>query len=221
MFTTASTAKYAYLYVAQPLKKDTASFCLACIGTNNKFTAQQVLQRWDYIYTELTKRGVKIVSFAADGGSRLIRAMRVTSTLSTTDSLLPMDINRCLNCTEMPAILNSWTCTKTVPSLLCVQDIVHIAVKLKARILKPSIVLPLGIFLATSSHFQMLVKLYGKDQHGLRARDLDHRDKQNFDVVGHIINASQLLNEIPDAVGTTCYVNVMRSGQKFKSRGKN
>ena len=69
MFTTASTAKYAYLYVAQPLKKDTASFCLACIGTNNKFTAQQVLQRWDYIYTELTKRGVKIFSFAADGDS--------------------------------------------------------------------------------------------------------------------------------------------------------
>ena len=105
------------------------------------------------------KRGVQVVSFAADGDSRLMRA---TLSLSTTDSLLTMNLNRSLNCVDMPSILNSWTCMKNVPLIFCVQDEVHIGVKLKARILKPSIVLPLGSFLATSSHFQMLVKLHGK-----------------------------------------------------------
>ena len=49
LFKTVDIAKYAYLYVVQPLKKDTPSFCLLCVGTNNKFTAQEVLQRWKYI----------------------------------------------------------------------------------------------------------------------------------------------------------------------------
>ena len=57
----------------------------------------------------------------------------------------------------------------------------------------------------------MIVNLYGKVQHGLRVRDLDHRDKQNFDAVKHIIKACHLLENIPDAVGTTSYISVMKS----------
>ena len=34
MFQTASVAKYAYIYVVQPLKQSTPSFCLACLGTD-------------------------------------------------------------------------------------------------------------------------------------------------------------------------------------------
>ena len=95
--------------------------------------------------------------------------------------------------------------------MLCIQDIVHVGVKLKARLLKPSIVLPLGSFIATSSHLHMLLKLCGKDQHGLRHSDLNHKDKQNFDAVENIIRASSLLDMMPDAEGTKCYVNVMSS----------
>ena len=42
--------------------------------------------------------------------------------------------------------------------------------------------------------------LHSKDTHGLRRRDIDHRDKQNFDAVEHIISASSLLDNIPDAL---------------------
>ena len=56
-----------------------------------------------------------------------------------------------------------------------------------------------------------MVKLHGKDKHGLRERDLDHRDKQNFNAVERIIKASHLLDKIPDAAGTSCYVNLMKS----------
>ena len=210
MFATSTIAKYAYVYVVQSLQEGAPSFCLACIGSDNKFSAYEILMRWKYIHDELAKRGVKIINFAADGDSRLLRAMCVALHMST-DPLLELNPNKCLDSVDVPTMLQHWIYTKHIPSILCVQDIVHIGVKLKARFLKPSVVLPLGLYVATSSHLQILVKLFGKDQHGLRSRDLDHRDKQNFDAVEHIIKASNLLTNMPDALGTRCYIEVMSS----------
>ena len=45
MFHSAAKAKYAYVYMAQPLSLNAPAFCLACIGSDNKFTAQHVLLR--------------------------------------------------------------------------------------------------------------------------------------------------------------------------------
>ena len=33
-------AKYAFVYTAQPLCQNVPAFCLACLGTNNKFTTE-------------------------------------------------------------------------------------------------------------------------------------------------------------------------------------
>ena len=60
------------------------------------------------------------------------------------------------------------------------QDVVHLAVKLKARLLSPSVVLPFGGFLAGAHHLQLVQKSYGKDLHGMQAKDLDHKDCQNY-----------------------------------------
>ena len=105
MFQTVSITKYAYMYVVKPLKESTPSFCLACLGTDNKFTAQVILQRWAYIYNELKKRDVKIISFAADGDSHLMCAMRITLPLLTLEPLLEMSINKALKCFEVPKLL--------------------------------------------------------------------------------------------------------------------
>ena len=94
-----TVAKYAYVYMAQPLKEGVPSFCLACIGSDNKFSATDVLQRWKYINKELSLRGVRVVNFAADGDSRLMRAMRVTThlisgnnDLSLNNETTPLDL---------------------------------------------------------------------------------------------------------------------------------
>ncbi len=39
MFETGSIAKYAYTYAAQPLQEGAPSFCICCVGTDNKFIA--------------------------------------------------------------------------------------------------------------------------------------------------------------------------------------
>ena len=49
MFRSTPLAKYAYVYMAQPLCQGVPPFCLACMGTDNKFTAQHVMLRWKYI----------------------------------------------------------------------------------------------------------------------------------------------------------------------------
>ena len=45
-------AKYAFVYMAQPLADNVPAFCLACLGTNNKFDFQLVQKRWSHILLE-------------------------------------------------------------------------------------------------------------------------------------------------------------------------
>lgn len=64
-------------------------------------------------------------------------------------------------------------------------------------------------FLACSTHFKILMSICSKAEHGLRAKDIDNKDKQNFAAVEHLIRATPLLKNMPDAFGTICYMNVM------------
>lgn len=74
-------AKYAFVYVAQPLKDGVPSFCLACMGTKNRFTSNEVLKRWKHITAEAKTRGITVASFGADGDSRELKSMKVSTQL--------------------------------------------------------------------------------------------------------------------------------------------
>jgi len=54
-------------------------------------------------------------------------------------------------------------------SVACIQDVVHVAVKLKNRLIKPYIVLLFGKYVTGVQ--QML----SKDQHGLREKDINYK----------------------------------------------
>ena len=62
MFNSASISKYAYTYMAQPLASNIPPLCLACLGSDQKFTAQHVLQRWQYIYSQCAERGIRVAT---------------------------------------------------------------------------------------------------------------------------------------------------------------
>ena len=85
----------------------------------------------------------------------------------------------------------------------------HIAVKLKCWLLKPSIVLPMGRYVAGVHHIRLVQTTFGKDIHGLRERAVDHKDKLNFDVVLNIIRCAVLLQNLPDALATKHYVEII------------
>ena len=54
----------------------------------------------------------------------------------------------------------------------------------------------MGRYVAGIQHLRMLQMSFGKDEHGLREKDIDHKDKQNYNAVLHIIRASHLLQNI-------------------------
>ena len=92
-----------------------------------------------------------------------------------------------------------------------IQDPVHLAVKVKSRLKKPSIILPLGRYLAGVHHPRLIQAMFGTGLHGMRARDLDHKDKQNYDAVVHIIvkSVEDLLVKVLDSDGTIAYLSVI------------
>ena len=212
-FQTGDVAKYAFVYMAQPLSDGVPAFCLACLGTNNKFTSDLVLKRWRYIFTECKKRGILVVSFGADGDSRELKAMQHSTKLSfsfqaSNYSASSLDLPPF----SIPTEWCTWFAMQNPTRVVYVQDTVHIGVKLKARLLKPSIVLPLGRFVAGVHHLHLVQCTFGKDKHGLRNKDVSHKDKQNVDAVEHLTSQSvlTLLSQIPDAQGTSAYLKLMK-----------
>ena len=210
MFATTTIAKYAYVYMVKPLGTyDVPAFCLSCFGTDNKFTAEQVVLRWKYILGECQKRGITVLTISSDGDTRLLTGMRVCTGLNDTSLNGLSDLVPKSTLSKVPPNWHSWFNLQRPTSVAFVQDTVHIAVKLKCRLLKPSIVLPMGSYVAGAHHLHMLQATIGKDCHGLRERDVDHKDKQNFDAVMHIIRAAPLLQSIPDAVATKVYIELV------------
>ena len=110
-FEVGKVAKHAFVYMAQSLIVGVPAFCLACLGTDNKFTANLVLQRWKYILSECTKHGILIVSFGADGDSRELSAMQKSVQLlckspSLESLILP------LNSLSVSSYWSSWFISK-------------------------------------------------------------------------------------------------------------
>ena len=112
----------------------------------------------------------------------------------------------------IPKEWHTWFAIKVCNGVSCVQDVVHLAVKLKARLLSSSIILPVGKFLAGIHHLRLIQQNFGKDVHNIRAKDIDHKDRQNYDAAMHITSSDvfKVLSEIPDARGTYTYLKVMR-----------
>ena len=105
-----------------------------------------------------------------------------------------------------------WFAVKNPSTISYVQDPVHVAVKLKASLIKPSIVLPLGYYAAGVHHLRMVHKTFNKDEHGLREWDINHRDKQNYEAVIRITSNSvfSLLGSVPDAKGNLAFLSTLK-----------
>lgn len=48
-------ASLVYIIMAQPLKQNVPPFVLSIFGTDNKFNADHVLNRWEFVEAELTR----------------------------------------------------------------------------------------------------------------------------------------------------------------------
>jgi len=65
-FEKGSVAKYTFVYMAQPLTIIGPLFCLACMGTDNKFNTNIFVKCWQYIHDQLKQKGIFLVSVGVD-----------------------------------------------------------------------------------------------------------------------------------------------------------
>ena len=211
-FSTAEIGKYVLVYMAQPLEENFPAYCLICAATDNRYNAELIIKCWKYIYDECLKHGIQVVSYGADGDSKQLRSMKLSTGLfkkSSTNSKTLVQISPSI---KIPEKWKSWFLLQNPSSIAYVQDTIHIAVKLKARLMRTSIILPFGNFIAGIHHLRIVQQAYGKGQHGLCEKDLNPVDQQNFDAVTRITSTStiQILESIPDAKGTQLVLDMIK-----------
>lgn len=98
-------------------------------------------------------------------------------------------------------------------SISFIQDIVHLATKLRNRLLKYSILLPMGSKLVSVSHLKMLINNVKKEIHGLVKSDICPDDRQNFDSFVKV-SSDRILDALKmyvvDSEGTVTYLKISR-----------
>jgi hypothetical protein len=78
------TSTFINVHMLQPLlntlsNQIPAPFLLSAYGISGTYTAEDVLDRWFWIYEEAKKKGVRILGFSTDCDSRYLRSMRIAS----------------------------------------------------------------------------------------------------------------------------------------------
>lgn len=92
-----------------------------------------------------------------------------------------------------------------------IQDPIHIATKLRNRMLKASIVMPMGKKQVSISHIKILIHNVPKDTHGLVASDIIPEDRQNY---GSFVKMtaprvlSALESHVIDSEATVMYLRI-------------
>lgn len=79
-----SKSTYVNVHVLQPLRNSLTDrilspFVLAAYGVDGKFTAEDVRNRWLWMYEQAKERGIRILGFATDADARYLRSMRLAS----------------------------------------------------------------------------------------------------------------------------------------------
>lgn len=86
-FNSECRANYAYVIMARPLNETAAPFCLSIYGTNNRFSNEDVINRWEFMKTVATEQGIEILGFSSDGDTRLLKTMLLQSICTSTSTI--------------------------------------------------------------------------------------------------------------------------------------
>lgn len=193
-------AHYVNVVMVQPLAR-VAPFCLLLYGSDNKNSAENVADRWEFIVEELRKVGITVVSVSSDSDPKFNSAMKRISKIGTKSNIFPK---------------RDWfSCGSIIRLPFCVQDHIHIATKLRNLLLKTLCspeMLPFGNYYIKIEHLHYLIK-NTKDKHMLTASTLDPEDRQNYSSVERMCNErviNLLKTQVKNSMGTATYLELLR-----------
>lgn len=139
----------------------------------------------------------EIVGISSDGDPRLLSCMKFS-----TQAMINQKSDNVLMNLDREQIISF------------VQDIIHLATKLRNRCLKFSIMLPMGDKLVSVSHLKMLLQNASKDTHCLVTSDINPYDRQNYASFENITEyrvLKALEKYVPDSEATVTYLKLSRS----------
>lgn len=147
------------------------------------------------MFDAAAKEGITIAGVSSDGDTILLSAM--------------------YNCTFQHVSHNwSWFHAELKPKFVNVQDSIHLLVKLRQKIVKPSDIMPMGnTNLASRGHLLSLISSVSKDHHKLTLTTIHVKDKMNFKSAQTLCAqevSTQLRKEIPNSEGTAVFLDMMR-----------
>ncbi|GAB0093294.1 hypothetical protein DMENIID0001_083760 [Sergentomyia squamirostris] len=201
---TISKSEYVYVVLAQPLVINAPPFLLMTFGTDNTFTSDDVLNRWNTLIEQLKSQNIDILGFSSDGDTRLLKAMKIkTGLFRPNPSLQP----------QLQAIKDF-----NLHAVPCVQDTLHIVNKLHNRLMKtshpkkpqPSV---MGHYRASRDDLLKMVEEVSKDQHLITKTDLDTSNGMNYTgakKLGTNRVISTLDSYVPESKSTQKYIWLMK-----------
>lgn len=200
-FSTATTSKFVNTIMAQPMA-NVPAFCLMIFGSDNRFNAMDVANRWLYITNELQKLNIIVINISSDSDPKYNCAMRKNSFLGNKS-------NEYTN-------VNWFSCGNNIERPFYSQDSTHIGTKLRSLFLKTIenlLKLPMGDYYIQVHHLEKLIKIVSKDVHRLTATTINPKDKMNFESVLKICDnriIDLLKKHVKGSDGTIMYLQIMK-----------
>lgn len=196
-------AGYVNVIMAQPLA-NVAPFCLMMFSSDNKYTADMVSKRWNFVRNELQKLKINVLCISSDSDPRYNSAMRKLSQLGHESNIF--------------GNANWFACGVSSKIPIFIQDAPHLMTKIRNLLLRTRFnpqKLKFGPrYSIQIRHLQKLIEIKSKTEHLLTLSDLYPEDKQNYPSALKICDERviNLLREnLPEAKGTAMFLEVMRN----------
>ncbi|CAM4921707.1 unnamed protein product [Rotaria socialis] len=169
-------------------------FLLAAYGTNSKYTARDILNRWSKIFDSFMTQNIRILGFSSDCDPKQMKAMG--------DS--------------MGFFSNEHTGFEYHPDHFKISlfkaNAPHLCTKLRNRLLSSTTILLVGDRYAGIAHLIQLIDNRSKIDHGLTLSDICQKDKQNYSSCEKITSDAVLssLKTISNSEATQAYLQIIK-----------
>lgn len=204
-------SKFLNVIMAQPIGcEESPAFCLMLYSSDNKYTCEDVANKWKFIVNRLNALSIVVLNISSDSDPRYNAAMRKLSLLGNDSKLFGVSdwyrmgmVNKITNLDELETVYT--------------QDSTHIGTKLRnlmLKTIKSEKKLPIGKYYIQQSHLKQLIDKFPKDQHNLTRSTLNPIDKQNFDSVKRICSnnvVALLRSKVQHSNGTATFLEIMQN----------
>ncbi|CAM4973298.1 unnamed protein product [Rotaria socialis] len=167
----------------QPVQSTTqntipSSFLLSAYGIDNTATANDILQRWWYIFNQCLQRNIRIIGFATDADAQYVRAMRLMNGFFASLPKFPVHQHQQTFTVKLKSRW-PWFFLREQQLLLFFQDATHLATKWRNRLLSSTAELRLGDQSISINHLYSIIDnaKFTKIDHGLTKSDINPKDR--------------------------------------------